>query len=240
MNKQIVDNLYEFWEHVGGINNNLSKTKSYTAVSADTSDWPNRIFNLKTDNESVNRIIQLSKNKKLPEILTIHEPVKVIDNPDIKFLFNQKNMAIDMHLVAVNTTVNRCIKRVNTETDSVDFANTASQAFGYKVDYNIIINIVNSSALSRLFLFKENSVCLGCGIVFFDSNNNAGLHMIGTIPEGRGKGVGKSLTEHLLQEAKKYRSEHCVLHASAMGESVYSKLGFKPYGKIETYKIKRG
>ena len=61
--------------------------------------------------------------------------------------------------------------------------------------------------------------------------------MIGTLPKGRGKGIGKSMTERLLIQAKENNANHCVLHASLMGESIYKKLGFEPYGEIETYKI---
>jgi predicted acetyltransferase len=78
---------------------------------------------------------------------------------------------------------------------------------------------------------------LGCGIIFFDSNNNAGLHMIGTISNGRGKGIGTKMTKKLLLEAKANKSEFCVLHASMMGENIYKKLGFNSFGELETYLI---
>ncbi len=61
--------------------------------------------------------------------------------------------------------------------------------------------------------------------------------MIGTIPKGRGQGIGKSITEYLLHEAKQNGKNYCVLHASLLGESIYRKLGFKPYGELETYRI---
>ncbi len=78
---------------------------------------------------------------------------------------------------------------------------------------------------------------LGCGLIFFDSNNNAGFHMIGTVPGSRGKGIGRSMTENLLQKAKDNNAKYYVLHASPMGEPIYSKLGFKTFDEIETYSI---
>ncbi len=63
--------------------------------------------------------------------------------------------------------------------------------------------------------------------------------MIGTLPKGRGKGIGKSMTEILLIEAKENNMNFCVLHASLLGESIYRKLGFEAYKEIETYKILR-
>ena len=93
------------------------------------------------------------------------------------------------------------------------------------------------SSKVRAFNYLQNNEYLGCGIVFFDSNNNAGLHMIGTTPNGRGKGIGTKMTEKLIWEAKTNKSKNCVLHASIMGENIYKKLGFNSFGELETYLI---
>jgi len=146
-------------------------------------------------------------------------------------------MALDLKLISNETIANPNIRKVKTEKDAIAFAKTASESFGYRVDFNVIYKIVKNSETIRLYTYKEERECLGCGIVFIDSNNNAGLHMIGTLPKGRGKGIGKSITEKLLFEAKVNNANYCVLHASLMGESIYRKLGFEPYGEIETYKI---
>ncbi len=47
----------------------------------------------------------------------------------------------------------------------------------------------------------------------------------------------ENITEHLLMEAKENRTKICVLHASKMGDPIYTKLGFQKYGEIETYRI---
>ncbi len=237
MNDQIINNLYEFWKHIGRLNNKLTETENYSAVSMDDSDWPNRIFDLKNNNDIIIEILKLSQEEKLPEIITITKPNNLRSNPDFEFVFRQKNMALDLKSITNELSVNPNIKRVETEKDSIDFAKTASESFGYRVDFNVVYKIVNDSESIRLFIHQEKSECLGCGIVFFDSNNNAGLHMIGTLPKGRGKGIGKSMTERLLIEAKENNMNFCVLHASLMGESIYRKLGFEPYNEIETYKI---
>ncbi|NOQ26353.1 MAG: GNAT family N-acetyltransferase [Bacteroidales bacterium] len=237
MNEQIINNLYELWEQVGNLTNKLSKTENYSTVSMDDSDWPNRIFNLKNNTKAFDEILQLSKEGKLPEIITITKPNDLKSNPNFDFLFGQKNMALDLKSYTNELSASSNIKRVKSKKDSIDFAKTASESFGYKVDFNVVYKIVNDSETIQLFIYQEKNECLGCGIVFFDSNNNAGLHMIGTISKGRGKGIGKSMTERLLIEAKKNNMNFCVLHASLMGESIYRKLGFESYKEIETYKI---
>ena len=86
-------------------------------------------------------------------------------------------------------------------------------------------------------IYKEKKESYGCGIVFFDKNNVAGFHMIGTIPKGRGKGIGKSITKKLIGEALVNNSKYCVLNASKMGEQIYKKLGFTIFGTLENYTI---
>ncbi len=237
MNNQIINNLYELWEQIGNLTNKLSKTEDYSTVSMDDSDWPNRIFDLKNNTEAFDEILQLSQKGKLPEILTITKPNDLKSNPNFEFVFGQKNMALDLKSITNERYENPSIKRVETAEDSICFANTASESFGYRIAPEVIYKIVNNLESIRAFIYQEKSESLGCGIVFFDSNNNAGLHMIGTLPKGRGKGIGKSMTEKLLIEAKENNMNFCVLHASLMGESIYLKLGFEPYKEIETYKI---
>ncbi len=237
MNTLIISNLYELWSQIGNMTNKLFKTQNYTAVSMGDSDWPNRIYNLKDDTESLTEILQLSRQNKLPGFIAIPKPNNLERNTNLEFVTQQKNMALGLELISNKTIINPNIKQVKTEKEAIYFADTASKSFGYKVDFQVVYTIVQNSETIRLFIFIENNVSLGCGLVFFDSNNNAGLHMIGTLPEGRGKGIGRSITEKLLIEAKEQGANYCVLHASVMGESIYKKLGFKPYGELATYKI---
>ncbi|MFY7827773.1 MAG: GNAT family N-acetyltransferase [Flectobacillus sp.] len=52
-------------------------------------------------------------------------------------------------------------------------------------------NVLQYSPQVKAFLFIKNGVALGCGTLFVDSHHVAGLHTIGTLPEGRNKGIGK-------------------------------------------------
>lgn len=237
MNDKIINNLFELWKHVGQLANRLTVTQNYSAVSLINSDWPNRIFDIIDSSKTLEEVLKLSQLNKLPEILTIEKPNDIGSNSNLAFVMGQKNMALDLKLVSNNLVVNPNIKQVKTEKDSINFAQTASKSFGYRVDPKIIGKIVDNSKTIRLYIYQENTKCLGCGIVFFDSNNNAGLHMIGTLPEGRGRGIGKNMTEKLLLEAKQSNANYCILHASLMGETIYKKLGFELYGEIETFRI---
>ena len=62
-----------------------------------------------------------------------------------------------------------------------------------------------------------------------------GLYFVGTLPEARNKGIGFSITQKPLLEAKKLGYKAGILQASKMGRPVYLKLGFKEYGTIGSY-----
>jgi len=237
MNKEILKNLYEFWIYIGKKTKRLVENDHYKSVSVVGSDWPNRVFSISTGKDFLPEIIDLIQRKLLPNIIVMPKPNSLANHSQAELFLRQRNMALNLKTVEIISKNDENIKKVRTKEDAFLFAKTASDAFGYAVDGNIVYLVSEDSSKVRLFTYLQNNECLGCGIVFFDSKNNAGLHMIGTTPNGRGKGVGTKMTEKLLWEAKASKSGNCVLHASAMGENIYKKLGFKPFGELETYRI---
>ena len=236
MYQEITNNLFEFWKHIGDLTQNLTERSDYAFVSTQNSDFPNRIFNLRENNALVS-IFKSEKIEELPNKITVEKPNSLKNNSNVAFAMSQKNMALNMSNYQETPFMDNKIRRVISEQDAITFAKTASNSFGYNVNSNIIFTLAKKSTKTQLFLFQDNEKSLGCGIVFLDSQNNAGLHMIGTLPEGRGQGVGSNITKKLLQVGKSYNANYAVLNASAMGEPIYKKLGFQTFGEIETYKL---
>ena len=170
-------------------------------------------------------------------LLHLTKHTDLINYNKIQLLFKQTNMCLDLKDNKNEFLNNGNIHQIESKSDAFEFAKIASESFGYKVDGTIIYNLCKDNLHFRLFIYKEKEESYGCGIVFFDKNNVAGFHMIGTIPKGRGKGIGKSMTEKLISEAIANNSQYCVLNASKMGEQIYKKLGFTAYGALENYTI---
>lgn len=63
----------------------------------------------------------------------------------------------------------------------------------------------------------------GLGLV---TNGTLGLYLIATHPGYRGRGIGGAVTERLIAEGKARAAREAILHSSAMGLSVYRRLGF--------------
>ena len=119
MNKQITNNLYELWKHIGSLTTKLVETENYSTVSMDNSDWPNRIFDLKNNNNIFKEILKLCQEGKLPEIITIPKPNDLRNNSSFEFIFRQINMALDLKSMTNELSINPNIERVETEKDPI-------------------------------------------------------------------------------------------------------------------------
>ena len=173
----------------------------------------------------------------MPNIILLDKHTDLLNFKKIQHRLTLVNMSLDLNNYTSEIKHNGNIYQVESQSDAFDFAIIATESFGYKVDGMIVYNLSKDSSQSKLFIYKEKNETLGCGIVFFDKNNLAGFHLIGTIPKGRGKGIGKSITEKLISEALIHNSKYCVLNASKMGEQIYMNLGFTAFGKIDNYSI---
>ena len=63
----------------------------------------------------------------------------------------------------------------------------------------------------------------------------AGIYLVGTIKEARGKGLGTAATLAALQHAKERGASIGALQSSAMGERVYRAMGFVSHGMMSMY-----
>lgn len=237
MNDIITKNLFEFWDFIGQKNNITIESSNYKAVRVADSDWPNRVYAIEDQIEIYEEILNLSKTSLLPNTITLNKPTDLLNYNNVELRFTQTNMSLDLNNYKNEIKNNNNIYQIESKSEAFEFAKIATESFGYKVDGTIVYNLCKDSFHTRLFIYKEKKESYGCGIVFFDKLNVAGFHMIGTIPKGRGKGIGKSITEKLISEAMNNNAQYCVLNASKMGEQIYSKLGFTAFGTLENYTI---
>ncbi|MFZ5939907.1 MAG: GNAT family N-acetyltransferase [Bacteroidota bacterium] len=61
----------------------------------------------------------------------------------------------------------------------------------------------------------------------FLSGRGGGIYFVATLPEYRNRGIGSAVTAKCLEIARREGVATVILHASAMGEAVYRKLGFE-------------
>lgn len=68
----------------------------------------------------------------------------------------------------------------------------------------------------------------------------SGIRLLGVVPEARGKGVGRHLTESCISLARKHRAEGVLLHTSELmdvARAMYERMGFARDESLDFYPI---
>ncbi|KIO75194.1 hypothetical protein TH53_21930 [Pedobacter lusitanus] len=245
--KIVIDNLFEFWDFTGNLSKTILSAEDFKAVYPKNSDWPKRIFSLKNDMDPKTDVFEKISaqigNGSLPNMLTLTESMSNLYQEDLSeagFIpkMKQRGMRIDLSgLGFIEQPSEYKFKTVSGAAEADLFASIASASFKYQVDGRIIELLSANDHSIRLFIGYFNETPAACGLVFYDRYGNAGLHMIGTLPEFRGKGLAYYMTVHLMTACIEDGRMTCVLHASEAGEKVYLKLGFIPVKQIIGYSL---
>jgi ribosomal protein S18 acetylase RimI-like enzyme len=242
MNNYIINHLFNFWEYLGTQGGFFTNENGYKYSSPSTNSWPSKVFGIDIKVLKIQQLASKMQEGTLPNSLGIIEDT-FTENLLLSHHFKQTSVVKGMYLnltqklKPINDFPN--IQEVITETEAIDFATIASKSFGYKINSQTIISLLNNSPKIRLYLGKHRGALASCGIAFLDNNNATGIHMIGTIPDCRGLGLGKAMTHKLIFEAYQNKSSKVVLVASKAGERIYAKLGFISQGNLKSYSISK-
>jgi GNAT superfamily N-acetyltransferase len=86
----------------------------------------------------------------------------------------------------------------------------------------------------RLYITADASV-LGIN----DSDGDAGVLFVATLPEARGRGLAAGLLAAALVEARDRGNDISTLQATKIGEPVYARLGYQRFGAIQMWEKRR-
>lgn len=241
MKHKIIDNLFELWNLFGSSGQFLYNKEHYSSVIPENNSWPSKVFELREALIDFKELYSKIESENIPNSISILENVELETQLlEHKFILKStvKGMYLNLEEKDKPNNIFTSIEKVDDKPKAIEFAKIASKSFGNEVLSSTIISLINSSQL-KLFIGKSNNQYVSCGMVLLDKNEIVGLHMIGTIPEFRGLGFGKTITNKLLFEAYKSGSKQVVLVASESGERIYSKLGFITQGNLKSYSINK-
>ncbi|MEP4091611.1 GNAT family N-acetyltransferase [Reichenbachiella sp.] len=122
------------------------------------------------------------------------------------------------------------VRLVQNPQDAEVWSDRFKQAFGYHIHPKLLTDVKNTT----VYLYDEGSVPVGTGILH-KTNQIAGIHSIGVLPEMRRKGYAEKIMFHLLNEGIKLGSSLATLQASDLGKGLYLKLGFTEDFLIQSY-----
>tara|TARA_R110000772_G_scaffold109635_2_gene212919 strand:- start:1905 stop:2633 length:729 start_codon:yes stop_codon:yes gene_type:complete len=240
MNNYIIDHLFEFWEYIGLQGDFFTNESGFKYSYPSNMSWPSKVFGIDSERLDFEQLKLKMKTGLLPNSLGIAEnelTEKLLLTHNFEKTSVVKGMYLNLSSKQKPIDNFSTIQQVDTELKAIKFAKIAAKSFGYEIYPKTIISLLNFDSKIRLYLGRHNGSSVSCGIIFLDENKVSGIHMIGTIPEYRGRGLGKIMTAKLICEAFNNRSNTVVLVASESGERIYAKMGFKVHGTLSSYSI---
>jgi len=159
----------------------------------------------------------------------------------------QTGMYLELTASSHGGLTNLDIRKVETATQTSEWTQIASASFGYAIDETVIAQLPSQSDIELLLVYhpEDNSTAgmseagrpqaIGTALLF-TTGDTMGVHMIGVLPTGRGKGIAMQLMNFIIHKAKQLGCNTMTLQASAAGEGIYRKLGFQPQFSMRSFR----
>ena len=208
----------------------------------------NKVFDMNIPLDNIKEvIILLRKNIELeiaPKHLLINsfnEPIileNYLKSLNFDMFYQQSGMAIDLASFEFESNDNlgkiRTIKSAN---ELQEWILITEEAFRKKRNshmYKIFLNEIDIRFYGCYY--KDKIVAT---LMLYIKDAIAGIHLVSTANEFRGKGFGTLITKTALSDAKDLGCKYSVLQASDMGRNVYKNIGFKEYCKIRHWEYNK-
>ncbi|MBN2533324.1 MAG: hypothetical protein JXB88_10550 [Spirochaetales bacterium] len=247
-NPFITGNLYKLYEFFGtGKGCLLHKGKAADWVVTKPSCWPNMIFNIRLPGndftEDIKEITEKIKHKEAPPfcIMTPETDPAVeqllIDNGMIPIDF-LPGMAIDLEdfirgRSGDNMMPDLKIREVSNEKELLQWIDIVDKVIfkGKKLDPDLFLRLTGNP-LIHFYTGYIQDIPATTSMIFI-SQHAAGFYNIATLPPFRKRGLGTAMTIYSMIQAYEKKCKTGILHASVMGEPVYTKLGYSHYGQYK-------
>jgi GNAT superfamily N-acetyltransferase len=86
----------------------------------------------------------------------------------------------------------------------------------------------------QIYLARYHGKPVGCSILHLAAGVT-GVYQVATLPEARGRGIGRAMTMHVLLEGRARACDVGVLHATPMGLNLYRSIGFMEYSPVKLF-----
>jgi GNAT superfamily N-acetyltransferase len=93
---------------------------------------------------------------------------------------------------------------------------------------------IEGDSVARFFAVTGSGGMVATSTLFLEGGL-AGIYCVATLPDERGKGLGACVTAEPLRLARQLGYRTGILQSSAIGESVYRRLGFTGFGTLPLY-----
>lgn len=235
-----IHNLVSLWKAVTAPRSTYFEQESWGYCYVSGSHWPNKLWTGADLNESMlQEMVAVIQDSKDPLAFSYFDNLnnKNLDSTLQDYFMPasiQYGMSLDLtQPYEENTELE--YRQVANEQDAAIWSKNFEQAFGYEISSEIVFN--NRIKISFINIYTGQQA-VGT-MMLYTTGEVLGIHGLGVVPEGRGKGVAKAAMHYALNQGYQQDVKLVTLQASEMAKSMYEKLGFSTQFIMRNYKPKQ-
>lgn len=233
-----IRNLTSLWKTVGAPFQSYHKNDDFKYCKIENSGWPNKLwFSQDLNQENTKKAIETIQSN--PALVLPYWDIYGTNSNEI---LEAKGLVKKTEQVAMALKLDKPFelqntlqfKRILNDEDAEIWSDLYPNAFGYIISKEILVRNYNNV---QFHLVSYQGQPIGT-FMFFQTENNVGIHGVGVIPEMRRKGFAEEIMKYAINLAIDLNAEYALLQASVMGKGIYTKLGFEDLFVIKNYILK--
>ena len=193
--------------------------------------WPAHILGNPHKNQAEDVVRAIEKGILPPFWIMEHDADKdtmaFLETRNIRVIRRWKGMALDIAKFSAPRKPPELELRFNDHKSLPDFRFLINGYLlsGVEMGDEAVKAVGSAENMSWIVAYLDNKP-VSTGLLFI-FEEVAGIYMIATATECRGRGYGSAITAALIESAFEKGLDKIILHATPLGEKVYSKLGFE-------------
>lgn len=231
-----IENLTALWRTASLPFNGYFEKNGFNYCAVAASEWPNRLwFTRDIDRELITAAQQATAHVSTGLVLPYWDiynsgSSEILDTMGFERRSEQIGMSLKLGS-AFPEKSHLTYELVNNHSAAKLWTAIFSSAFGYLVNDDILLHTGNEI---KYYLAFHQGQPVGTAILYI-TDNIAGIHSVGIIPEMRRQGLAGDIMHFILNKAIQAGAEYATLQASAMGKGLYFQLGFTEEFRIKNY-----
>ncbi len=166
--------------------------------------------------------------------------------PDAGIVYQEgaNGMALDVErFSSVPTHARRnTVQTVNSESLLKKWVEAATIGFGMPEEsrgatYELFLSLMTNDRLINYVATDADGQPVATAQLFVSAAGVCGLYWISVVPDKRGAGIGRDITQHAVNEALSSGNGTVVLHATPSGYSLYQRLGFVEHTRMNHWVV---
>jgi ribosomal protein S18 acetylase RimI-like enzyme len=148
----------------------------------------------------------------------------------------QTGMAVDLNAWGANDhTIGRDCRLIASERELAEWLAVTDESFGTTDDATLYRSLMQDSDIKLFGCFSSGRVVSTALLLLLDGV--AGIHMVATSNQFRGRGCATAVTAMALGFAREAGYPRAALQASGMGRNLYRRLGFSEFSRLVHWRI---